>query len=249
MNLSPTQYLEETTVYARMQHDIDTVLNKTCCDFMSGLFHEETVKNKLDSTCIEILNNMHLNCTLVKTLKKIKPNYTRKRRKRDKFGIDTANTIDWKNMWSSISNELGKLRNNGKPEEKPVEKTCKLSGGEPKDPIAEAFPVAEVVGSVTNPVSNAFDQTQDNPGNILLSQFKEDPQITNVLDRAIDTYIKSALNPYTLRKLFLKQLEEKTIQMIKQTDPSQKLLIEEVITNKNRTMKKKYCKALCSGNI
>lgn len=276
-NLSPIQHWAATTVNSRIQRDIDMVLNKTCCDFMSGLFHEETVKNKLDKTCIEILNNMHLNGTLVKTLKKLKPNYTRKRRKRDKFGIDTANTIDWKNMWSSISNELGKLRNNGKPEEKPVEKTCQLSGGSKEnDPIEvhnavpvndstpEAFPVAEVEGSVMNPVSDAFDQTsnellailnesfdspQDNPGNILLSQFKEDPQITNVLDRAIDTYIKNALNPYTLRKLFLKQLEEKTIQMIEQTDPSQKLLIEEVITNKNRTMKKKYCKALCSGNI
>ena len=51
--------------------------------------------------------------------------------------------------------------------------------------------------------------------------------------------------------MFLEQLEEKTIQMIKQTDASQKFLIEEVITNKNKntTMKKQYCKTLCSGKV
>lgn len=274
-NLSPIQHWAATTVNSRIQRDIDMVLNKTCCDFMSDLFHQETVKNKLDNTCIEILNKMALNDTLDKTLKKLKPNYTRKRRKRSKSVVpNTTNAIDGlKNMLSSISNELEKLRNNGNPEEKPVEKTCQLSGG--GDPIAEpvndstqeAIPVADVVGSIIDPVRNAFGQSSDeligilsdsfnedninNPGNILLSQFEKDPQITNVLDRAIDTYIKNALNPYTLRKMFLEQLEEKTIQMIKQTDASQKFLIEEVITNKNKntTMKKQYCKALCSGKV
>lgn len=276
-NLSPIQYWAATTVNSRIQRDIDMVLNKTCCDFMSDLFHQETVKNKLDNTCIEILNKMALNDTLAKTLKKLKPNYTRKRRKRSKSVVpNTTNAIDGlKNMLSSISNELEKLRNNGKPEEKPVEKTCQLYGGGDNDPIAEpvndstqeAIPVGEVVGSIIDPMRNAFSQSSDeligilsdsfnedninNPGNILLSQFEEDAQITNVLDRAIDTYIKNALNPYTLRKMFLEQLEEKTIQMIKQTDASQKFLIEEVITNKNKntTMKKQYCKALCSGKV
>ena len=299
-NLSPIQHWAATTVNSRIQRDIDMVLNKTCCDFMSELFRQETVKNKLDNTCIEILNKMTLNDTLAKTLKKLKPNYTRKGRKRSKSVVpNRTNAIDGlKNMLSSISNELEKLRNNGKPEEKPVEKTCQLSGGGgPGDSIAEnnsdandfknddlivaknaelvddftpeatkAFPVADVVGSMIDPMRDAFGQSSDelinilddsfktektNPGNILLSQFKEDSQITNVLDRAIDTYIKNALNPYTLRKMFLEQLEEKTIQMIKQTDASQKFLIEEVITNKNKntTMKKQYCKALCSGKI
>ena len=278
-NLSPIQHWAATTVNSRIQRDIDMVLNKTCCDFMSDLFHQETVKNKLDNTCIEILNKMALNDTLAKTLKKLKPNYTRKRRKRSKSVVpNTTNAIDGlKNMLSSISNELEKLRNNGKPDIESVEKkTCQLSGGgdpievhnaEPvNDSTPQAIPVADVVGSMIDPMRDAFGQSSDelinilsdsfstektNPGNILLSQFEKDPQITNVLDRAIDTYIKNALNPYTLRKMFLEQLEEKTIQMIKQTDASQKFLIEEVITNKNKntTMKKQYCKALCSGKV
>lgn len=297
-NLSPIQHWAATTVNSRIQRDIDMVLNKTCCDFMSDLFHQETVKNKLDNTCIEILNKMKLNHTLDKTLKKLKPNYTRKRRKRSKSVVpNTTNAIDGlKNMLSSISNELEKLRNNGKPDIESVkEKTCQLSGGggenqndvykpndknlivvnnavpadspgtnghlnainvQPLDLMNPAQSMSDAFGQssdeLINILSDSFDEDNiDNPGNILLSQFEKDPQITNVLDRAIDTYIKNALNPYTLRKMFLEQLEEKTIQMIKQTDASQKFLIEEVITNKNKntTMKKQYCKTLCSGKV
>ena len=75
-NLSPIQHWAATTVNSRIQRDIDMVLNQTCCDFMSDLFHQETVKNKLDNTCIEILNKMTLNHTLDKTLKKLKPNFS-----------------------------------------------------------------------------------------------------------------------------------------------------------------------------
>ena len=162
-NLSPIQHWGATTLNSRIQRDIDMVLNKTCCDFMSDLFHQETVKNKLDNTCIEILNKMALNDTLAKTLKKLKPNYTRKSRKRSKSVVpNTTNAIDGlKNMLSSISNELEKLRNNGKPDIESVEKkTCHLSGGGDPIKVHNAEPVKPLTATNVQPVLDVINPAQ-----------------------------------------------------------------------------------------